>query len=303
MIRNRLRRSGSGLGRREALAGLLFVSPWLVALAVFHLYPIGAATYLSFTEYDVLNPPEWAGLENYAAMWNDSAVWRAARNSLFYALLSVPIGLAVSLLLALLLNRPVRGIGIHRTLFYMPAVVPPVAGTIVFLLLMEPRHGALNTAIQAVGLDGPAWFHDPRWSKWGLVVLSLWGVGAATLIFLAGLQEIPRSLLEAASIDGAGAWQRFFRVTLPLLTPVILFNLVIGVIYSFQVFDAAMVVGGPTGEPNGSTLMYMVLIYRSAFRYFDMGYASAQAMVLFLVILAVTATIFGTTRRWVYEGV
>ena len=300
---NRLRRPGAKLGRREALAGLLFISPWLIALAVFHLYPIGAAAYLSFTEYDVLSPPEWTGAANYTEMWNDRAVWLAARNSLFYALLSVPIGLAASLVLALLLNRPVRGIGVHRTLFYMPAVVPPVAGTIVFLLLMQPQSGLLNTAIEAVGLDGPAWFLDPRWSKWGLILLSLWGVGAATLIFLAGLQEIPQSLLEAASIDGAGPWQRFFRVTLPLLTPVILFNLVIGVIYSFQVFDAAMVVGGPTGEPNGSTLMYMVLIYRSAFRYFDMGYASAQAMVLFLVILGVTAAIFGTTRRWVYEGI
>lgn len=295
------RRRLSPLGRRQAAAGFLFVAPWLLALVVFHGYPIIAATYLSFTDYTVLTPPEWVGADNYVKMWGDSAVWRAARNSLFYALLSVPIGLVLSLVLALLLNRPVRGIGIHRTLFYMPSVVPPVAGTIVFLLLLEPRSGLLNTVIEVTGLDGPAWFLDPQWSKWGLIVLSLWGVGAATLIFLAGLQEIPASLLEAASIDGAGAWGRFRHVTLPLLTPVILFNLVIGVIYSFQVFDAAMVVGGTTGEPGGSTLMYMVLIYRSAFSYFDMGYASAQALVLFLAILAVTAAIFGTTRRWVYE--
>ncbi len=291
------------LGRREAVAGLLFVAPWLVALVVFHAYPIIAATYLSLTEYTVFTPPEWIGGENYVKLWNDAAVWKAAGNSLFYALMSVPIGLVVALVLALLLNRPVRGIGIHRTLFYMPAVVPPVAGSIVFLLLLEPRAGPLNTAIETVGLDGPAWFQDPSWAKWGLIILSLWGVGAATLIFLAGLQDVPESLLEAASMDGAGAWRRFRHVTLPLLTPVILFNLVIGVIYSFQVFDAAMVVGGTTGAPGGSTLMYMVHIYRTAFGYFDMGYASAQAMVLFLVIMAVTGAIFGTTRRWVYEGV
>lgn len=291
------------LGRREALAGFLFVSPWLVALVVFHVYPIVAATYLSLSEYNVFNPPEFQGFDNYVKLWNDPTVWKAAGNSLFYALLSVPIGLAAALVLALLLNRPVRGIGIHRTLFYMPAVVPPVAGTIVFLLLLEPRAGPLNTAIEMVGLDGPAWFQDPAFAKWGLIILSLWGVGAATLIFLAGLQEIPESLLEAASIDGAGAWRRFTNVTLPLLTPVILFNLVIGVIYSFQVFDAAMIVGGTSGVPGGSTLMYMVHIYRTAFGYFDMGYASAQAMVLFLVIVAVTGAIFGTTRRWVYEGV
>ena len=291
------------LGRREALAGLLFVSPWLVALVVFHVYPIVAATYLSLSEYSIFTPPEFVGVDNYVKLWNDPTVWRAAGNSLFYALLSVPIGLVASLVLALLLNRPVRGIGIHRTFFYMPAVVPPVAGTIVFLLLLEPRAGPLNTAIESVGLDGPAWFQDPAFAKWGLIILSLWGVGAGTLIFLAGLQEIPESLLEAASIDGAGAWRRFVNITLPLLTPVILFNLVIGVIYSFQVFDAAMIVGGTSGVPAGSTLMYMVHIYRTAFGYFDMGYASAQAMVLFLVIVGVTGAIFGTTRRWVYEGV
>lgn len=285
------------------LAGFLFVSPWLLALVVFHVYPIVAATYLSLSEYSIFTPPEFVGVDNYVKLWNDPTVWRAARNSLFYALLSVPIGLAASLVLALLLNRPVRGIGIHRTFFYMPAVVPPVAGTIVFLLLLEPRAGPLNTAIEAVGLDGPAWFQDPAFAKWGLIILSLWGVGAATLIFLAGLQEIPESLLEAASMDGAGAWRRFTNITLPLLTPVILFNLVIGVIYSFQVFDAAMIVGGTSGVPAGSTLMYMVHIYRTAFGYFDMGYASAQAMVLFLVIVAVTGAIFGSTRRWVYEGV
>ncbi len=279
------------------------MSPWLFALLVFHVYPIVAATYLSLSEYSVFTPPEFVGTENYVKLLDDPTVWRAAGNSLFYALLSVPIGLAASLVLALLLNRPVRGIGIHRTFFYMPAVVPPVAGTIVFLLLLEPRAGPLNTAIETVGIDGPAWFQDPAFAKWGLIILSLWGVGAGTLIFLAGLQEIPESLLEAASIDGAGAWRRFRHVTFPLLTPVILFNLVIGVIYSFQVFDAAMIVGGTSGVPAGSTLMYMVHIYRTAFGYFDMGYASAQAMVLFLVIVAVTGAIFGTTRRWVYEGV
>ncbi len=279
------------------------MSPWLFALLVFHVYPIVAATYLSLSEYSVFTPPDFVGTDNYVKLLDDPTVWRAAGNSLFYALLSVPIGLSASLVLALLLNRPVRGIGIHRTLFYMPAVVPPVAGTIVFLLLLEPRAGPLNTAIETVGLDGPAWFQDPAFAKWGLIILSLWGVGAGTLIFLAGLQEIPESLLEAASIDGAGAWRRFRHVTFPLLTPVILFNLVIGVIYSFQVFDAAMIVGGTSGVPAGSTLMYMVHIYRTAFGYFDMGYASAQAMVLFLVIVAVTGAIFGTTRRWVYEGV
>jgi multiple sugar transport system permease protein len=183
---------------------------------------------------------------------------------------------------------------------YLPALAPPVASTIIFSGLFDPDGGPINAGLQQVGLPALGWLNDPTWSKPALVILSLWGLGAGALIFLAGLQDIPQVLLDAAAIDGAGPWQRFRSVTLPLLTPVILFNLVIGIISSFQVFTPALIIGGTTGKPLESTLMLMVHIYRNAFRYFAMGYASALAVVLFLAVLMVTLAIFGSARAWVY---
>lgn len=291
----------SPLRRREATAGLLFVAPWLVGLLVFNLYPLLATVYLSFTDYTVVTSPEWVGLNNYAELFStDPSFWPAVRNSLFYALLSVPAGLVASLVLALVLNMRAAGIGLYRTLFYLPSVVPPVASTIVFIVMFEPQAGVINTLIRGVGLPAPAWFADPAWAKPGLIILSLWGIGSSTMIFLAGLQDVPQELLEAAEIDGAGPWQKLRNVTLPLLTPVTLFNLVMGVIYSFQVFTQALVIGGTTGKPLEATLMFMVLIYRSAFRYFKMGYASALSIVLFIVVLGLTLLIFRTSRGWVF---
>jgi multiple sugar transport system permease protein len=196
----------------------------------------------------------------------------------------------------------VRGLGIYRTLVYLPALVPPVASTIIFIGMFDPDGGLINAVLQQTGLPGPGWLNDPSWSKAVLVILNLWGLGAGALIFLAGLQEIPPALLDAAAIDGAGPWQRFRHVTLPLLTPVILFNLVIGVIGAFHVFTPALVSGGTTGKPLESTLMLMVHIYRHAFRYFAMGYASALAVVLFLAVLVVTWAIFRSARVWVYDA-
>ncbi len=295
-------RNYSPMRRREARAGLLFVLPWLLGLLIFTAYPVLASVYFSFTDYSVTQAPNFVGLDNYRTMFfSDPTIWKAVTNSLYYALLSVPLGLVFSLALAVLLNTRSVGIGVYRTLFYLPALVPPIASTIIFLVLFQPRGGLINEVLGSLGLPDPAWFQDPAWSKPGLVLLSLWGVGSATVIFLAGLQDIPASLLDAASIDGAGAWQKFWHVSLPLLSPVILFNLVMGVIYSFQVFSQALVVGGTTGDPAESTLMFMVLIYRNAFRYFKMGYASAQAVVLFVVVLAVTLAIFRTGRVWVFS--
>ena len=295
-------RNYSPMRRREARAGLLFVLPWLLGLLIFTAYPVLATAYFSFTDYSVTQTPNWVGLDNYRTMFfSDPSIWKAVDNSLYYAFLSVPLGLVLSLALAVLLNSRSIGIGVYRTLFYLPSLVPPVASTIIFLILFQPRGGLINELLGAVGLGHPAWFQDPAWAKPGLVLLSLWGIGSATVIFLAGLQEVPASLLDAAAIDGAGAWQKFWHVSLPLLSPVILFNLVMGVIYSFQVFSQALVVGGTTGDPVESTLMFMVLIYRNAFRYFKMGYASTQAVALFVVVLAVTLAIFRTARLWVFS--
>lgn len=291
----------SPLRQREARAGLLFVLPWLLGLLLFTGYPVLTTVYLSFTDYSIVEAPRWAGLNNYVEMFTaDPTFWLSVRNSLYYALLSVPLGLLASLGLALVLNMRATGIGLYRTLFYLPTVVPPVASTLVFVVMFESQSGVINTLLRAVGLPGPAWFADPAWAKPGLILMSLWGVGYGTLIFLAGLQDVPPTLLEAAEIDGAGPWQKFRHITLPLLSPVILFNLVMGVIYSFQVFTQALVIGGTTGRPLESMMMFMMVIYRSAFRYFKMGYASALALVLFVTILVVTLTIFRSARLWVF---
>lgn len=297
-------RSKNLLKRREAVAGLLFVLPWIISLLAFTVYPVVASFYFSFTQYSIVQAPKWVGLENYVTMFTaDPAFPVSVSNSAYYALLAVPLGLLAALGIALLLNLKVKGIGVYRTLFYLPSLAPPVAATIIFIVMFQPQGGLVNTMLGALGIRGPAWFADPDWAKIGLVILSLWGVGAATLIFLAGLKDIPQEMLEAASIDGANTWQRFWRITIPLLTPVILFNLVMGVIASFQVFTSALVIGGTTGRPQESLLMYMVHLYRNAFRYFNMGYASALAVVLFIVIMGITLLIFRATRSWVfYEG-
>jgi multiple sugar transport system permease protein len=290
------------LRRREARAGLLFVLPWLLSLLIFTTYPVLAAFYLSLTDYNVVQPPTWVGLQNYHTMLTaDPAFWISVKNTAFYTLLAVPLGLAGSLALALLLNLRVRGLAVYRTLVYLPALTPPVVSTIIFIGMFDPEGGLINAILQQVGLPALGWLNDPTWAKPALIMMSLWGLGAGALIFLAGLQEIPQALLEAAAIDGAGPWLRFRHITLPLLTPVILFNLVVGVIGAFHVFTPALVSGGTTGKPLESTLMLMVHIYRNAFRYFAMGYASALAVVLFLAVLMVTWAIFRSAQVWLYE--
>ncbi len=298
------RRRRGNLERKEARAGLFFVLPWLLSLLIFTAYPVLASVYFSFTDYNIIEAPKWIGLSNFQTMFTaDPDFLTGVGNSAYYAFISVPLGLILSLALALLLNTPARGIGLYRTLFYLPALCPPVAATIVFILMLDPDAGLINNLLTAVGLGAPGWLSDPGWSKPSLILLSLWTVGSGTLIFLAGLKEVPQTLVEAASIDGAGPLRRFRSVTLPLLTPVILFNLVMGVINSFQVFTQALVIGGTTGDPLGSTLMFMVLIYSNAFSYFKMGYASALSIMLFLAVVVITLLIFRTSRAWVYyEG-
>ena len=301
MIRNAWRHM-SPMQRREARTGMLFVLPWLLGLLIFMAYPILASFFLSLTDYSLMKAPVWVGLQNYQTLLTvDSSFWPAVGNSFYYALLSVPLGLAVSLALALILNMRTVGIGIYRTLFYLPTVVPPIVATIVFIVLFEPQAGPINTLIRSTGLAAPMWFSDPTWAKPGLVIMSLWGIGASTLIFLAGLQDIPQGLLDAAAIDGAGPIQKFWYVTLPLLSPVILFNLVMNTIYAFQVFDQPLVIGGTTGDPFQSLLMYMVLIYRNAFRYFKLGYASAMSVILFVGVMLITLLIFRSARLWVFS--
>lgn len=303
------RRFGRGermgpLARHEARTGLLFVLPWLVGLILFTAYPVIYSFYLSFTSYNIIQPPRWVGLENYQTMFsNDPLFWTAVKNSAYFAVISVPLRLLIAFLLALMLAIETRFMGAYRTMFYLPALVPPVAGTIIFMLLFDPRAGLLNKFLGVFGVEPIAWLLDPQWSKPAIIILSLWTLGADSLIFLAGLKDVPADIMDAAAVDGAGWFRRLVNITLPLITPVILFNLVMGIIGSFQIFAQALIIGGTNGDPLDSTLMYMVLLYKNAFRYFSMGYASAMAVVLFVAVLALTLLIFRTSRYWVfYEG-
>lgn len=276
--------------------------PWMLALALFTVIPLVLTFGLAFTKVQI-SGIAWAGFDNFEAMWADPAFWTSARNSLVFALLSVPIKLVLALGLALLLNRATMLSAFYRTVFYLPFLMPVVAGSIVFTLLLTPAAGPVNIILEGLGLNPPDWLRDPRAALWTLVILSLWPLGVETLVFLGGLQNIPKEVNEAAALDSPRSWHGLWWITIPLITPMILFNLVIGIITSFQIFTQALVIGGTTGTPAESTLMYMVVIYRTAFRYFNIGYAAALATVLFLGVLLVTLLIFRTARAWVhYEG-
>jgi multiple sugar transport system permease protein len=299
---NPIRRRRRAL-KGEARAGILFALPWMAALTIFTLIPLALTFSIAQTRFQIAGPPQWVGLEKYAAMLNDPAFWRSARNSLTFALLSVPIKLVLALGLALLLNRITALSGFYRTVFYLPFLMPAVAGSIVFMLLLTPGAGPVNIILEGLGLSPPDWLRDPRAALWTLIILSLWPLGVETLVFLGGLQSIPKEVSEAAELDSPFRWHRLVWITLPLITPMVLFNLVTGIIYSFQIFTQALVIGGTTGTPAESTLMYMVVIYRAAFRYFNLGYAAALATVLFVGVMLVTLLIFRTARAWVYyEG-
>ncbi|HWD41152.1 MAG TPA: sugar ABC transporter permease [Fimbriimonas sp.] len=287
-------------GRRD-IAGYAFVSPWIAGFLLFTAWPFCRSIYLSFTSYDVVTPPKWIGLVNYHVLANeDPLFWKTALNTLKYAVIAVPLGVVAGVGLALLLNSKIRGISIYRTLFFLPSIVPTVATSAVFMWILNPQIGLVNGLLGRIGITGPAWLADSKWAFWSLILLGLWGVGGSMVIYLAGLKDIPVHLYEAATIDGAGAWTRATRITLPSLTPVIFFNLVMGVIGAFQYFTPAYIM--TQGGPEDSTRFYALYLFDRAFRYLDMGYASAMAWVLFAGIVVITWLLFRTQRRWVHYG-
>jgi len=300
----RPRRIRTGARTQEARAGWLLAAPWILSLLALTLLPVVATAWFSFTNLGIANAPTLIGLDHYVTLLgNDPAFWTALGNTAKYTVISVPLRLLLAFGLALLLNSRMRGVQAYQTLFYLPAMVPPVAATAVFMLLLTPGAGPVNMILEGVGMSPPDWTRDPDWAIWTLILLSLWPLGVEALVFLAALREVPPEVQDAAKLDAARPWERMLFVTIPLITPAILFNLVIGIINSFQVFTQAMVIGGTTGKPSESTLMMLVLIYRTAFRYFNMGYAAALSMVLLLLLAALTALIFLSSRRWVhYEG-
>ena len=291
---------------RNLVRGILFASPWIVGLSVFTLYPVLASLYYSFCDYSVLTPAIWTGGSNYSHLIHDTLFWVSLKNTLIYAGFSIPLGLVVALGLALLLNCRVRGTAFFRTVFYLPAIVPVVASSMLWLWIFNGNDGLLNSALgplfRLAHLAPPNWLTDPSWAKPALILMSLWGVGNSMVIFLAGLQDVPVELYESAEIDGANTWTRFRHITLPLISPVIYFNLIMGIIGALQTFTQVFVMtGGADGTPARSTLLYALYLFSTAFYDLRMGYACALAWVLFLIIVSCTLLVSrGFTRRTQY---
>jgi multiple sugar transport system permease protein len=278
---------------RRSLTGIGFVLPWLIGLATFTLYPVIASLYYSFCDYSVLESPVWIGGDNYARLIHDRNFWISLENTLIYAGFSIPVGMVVALCLALLLNCRVGGTAVFRTIFYLPSIVPVIASSMLWLWILNPSYGLINQTIGPIchlfGTNPPGWLADPAWAKPALILMSAWGVGNSMIIYLAGLQDVPEALYEAAEIDGASKWQQFWHVTLPMLMPVVYFNLVMGIIGALQTFTQIFVMtGGTDGAPAQSTLMYAPYLFATAFFDLRMGYASALAWVLFCIIAALT---------------
>jgi multiple sugar transport system permease protein len=293
---------------------LAFMSPWIVGFAVFIVYPMVASFYYSFMRYDILSPPEFVGLENYRFMFTkDPQFWAAMRNTLWMIGVGLPLLTAISIGTAVLLTWPRRGSKVYRTLWFLPTMAPPVAAALAFVYVLNPGFGPVNQFLRGVGIDEPPlWFYSAFWSKWGLLLIAVWGVGQSMIIYLAGLLDVPRQLYEAADIEGASAWQKFRFVTLPTISPVIFFSVVTGVIYGFQYFTQAYVASfatsgsatqsaaGNVGGPLDSTLFYSLYLYIKGFGHFQMGYASAMAWILFLITMVCTVVLIRTSRRWVH---
>jgi multiple sugar transport system permease protein len=295
--------------RRGLRTGLLFISPWLVGFLAFNLYPALASLYYSFTNLKILQEPRWIGAANYTTMFNDPLFWKSLSNTLYLTLIGVPLAIVVALGIALLLNRDgIRGIGVFRTIFYLPVVIPGVATAILWIFLLNPSNGLVNQFLGVFGIKGPGWFFDPGWSKNGLILLTVWAAGDVVIIYLGALQGVSRALYEAAEVDGAGAWVKLRHVTIPMISPAILFNLITGAIGAFQYFTQAYVVSGGVERGNDSSiggiqnslLMYGLNLYNFGFRYFQMGYASALAWFLLITILIATIVLLRVSRSRVY---
>jgi multiple sugar transport system permease protein len=296
-----------GFRRREAIYGWIFILPAALGLVVFQLGPVLASLYLSFTSYDIVSAPKWIGLTNYERLFSEDKLYlKSLGVTAYYSALSIPLSLLVAYLVALLMNRKVRGISVYRTLWYLPSLVPATVNGVLWLWLLNRDFGPVNFFLRLAGLPAPAWLSDPAWTVPSLVLVHLWAVGNSVLIFLAGLQGVPQHLYEAAEVDGATWWHKFRHVTIPMTSSIIFFNLVIGVIQSFQVFALVYTLFTPsateatTAGPENAGMVYVMYLYRNAFQNFKNGYASAMAWVLLIIIAALTVLVFRSQGRWVY---
>ena len=284
--------------RAQLIKGLGFISPWIVGFVAFTLLPVALSFYYSMCDYSLLQKPYFTGSDNYRALAADPIFWKSLVNTGYYALLALPASLMVSLGLALLLNADIKGQAIYRTIIFLPSLVPAVASAVLWLWLFNARLGLINVMLSKIGISGPPWLASEQWALPALALMSLWGVGQTVVIYLAGLQDVPRELLEAAELDGANAAQRLRHVTLPAISPVIFFNLIMAIIGTMQVFAIPYIMTG--GGPARATYFFTMYLYDNAFQYLRMGYASAMAWVQLLIILALTGIAFWSSRKWVY---
>ncbi len=278
----------------------LFILPVVTGVILFHLGPMIASLYYSLTKYDVVTPPQFIGLRNYVRLFGDPDWVRSLLNTLYYVGVGMPLRISIALAAAMLLNQKIRAIGIFRTVYYLPTVTAGVAISLLWRLIFEPTYGLANSLLALVGVNGPSWLGDPHWAMPSLIVMMAFNIGQAMLIFLGGLQTIPDQLYEAVDLDGGRAWHKFTAVTFPHLTPVLFFNIVIGMISMMQVFTQVYVLGGGGGGPLDSLLVYVLYLYINAFQSLKMGYGSAMAWVLFLILLVLTVIQFRLSGRWVY---
>ncbi|MBN1876505.1 MAG: sugar ABC transporter permease [Anaerolineae bacterium] len=292
--------------RRNFIKGLLFISPWILGFLFFTLYPMASSLYISFTEHHIRTPSEWIGLENYTNLLQDRRFWTSLYNTVYMVIIAVPLELLSAFIFAVLLNLKLRGQSVYRLIYYLPSIVPLVASSMLWMWIFNTNNGILNVLLGYFGIKGPSWLTDPAWAKPGLIIMGLWGIGNTIVIYLSGIQDVPISLLEAAELDGATWLQRLWYVTIPMVSSITLFNLIMGVIGMFQYFTQAYIFASAQtgradrlGSPLDSTLFYSVYLY-DRFSNLKMGYAAAMAWILFAIILVCTLLLLRFSKQWTY---
>ena len=308
-----MKKKKSSLERKEEKYFFLFISPWIIGFLAFTVYPMISSILYSFTDWDFFTEANFVGMENYKSLLQDDMFWKALYNTFFYAVIFVPLNMGISLFIACMLKKKIFGSNFFRTVFYIPSLIPVVVTSLLFFQIFAPDGGIVNKLLEKAGIQGPEWFFSPVWSKPTLIIMSLWGLGTGFILLLSGMQGIPDELYESAHLDGANKWKEFCYITFPMLSPIIFYNLIMGMISSLQIFTQVYVVGtnalmpggvsGSGGGPENSLLSIVQLLYIKAFRDYHMGYASAVAWVLFVIILLMTMLVFKSSALWTYyEG-
>jgi multiple sugar transport system permease protein len=301
----------SSRSRKAFFMGIIFALPWLIGFLIFQLYPIVASSFYSFTDFNLFQTPKWVGTSNYSSLFSDHRFWQSLYNTLYMTIIGVPISLFIALLCALALNFKVRGQAVYRAIFFLPTMVPIVPATFLWLWLLNGQYGAINLVLNWFGIHGPLWMQAPGWTKPALILMGLWLIGSTIMIYLAALQEVPEMYYEAAEIDGAGWWSKFWHITWPAVSPITLFQLVIGIIGAFQYFTQVFImtsssstssISQAAGGPADSLLLYPLYLFQNAFTFFKMGTASAMAWIMFLITMLVSLVVLLSSRKWVYYG-